>query len=288
MARILVIEDSPENLELMSYLLEAFGHVAIRAADGEQGVEIAGREIPDLIICDIHLPQMDGYAVARQLKRNPMHSSIPLVAVTALAMVGDRDKVLAAGFDGYIAKPIVPKRFVAQVESYLRPPADHGPTRPPPAQAPTPPPPAPTQMAATIWHGEHAKVLAVDDSPPNRELLRQTLEPVGYEARVVATVAEALASARQWLPDLILSDLHMPHKDGFDFIRAAKADSRLAAVPFIIITSSLWVDHDRATAQRLGATRFLTRPIAPAVLLDEIAACLPPSKGIADGADPDR
>ncbi|MFZ2853349.1 MAG: response regulator [Rhodocyclaceae bacterium] len=122
MARILVIDDSPQNLELMSYLLQAFGHVVWRAADGEQGVETARREVPDLIVCDIHLPKMDGYAVASQLKRDPALCSIPLVAVTALAMVGDRDKVLAAGFDGYLAKPIIPRRFVGQIESYLRAP----------------------------------------------------------------------------------------------------------------------------------------------------------------------
>ena len=128
MARILVIEDSPENLELMCYLLEAFGHTALRAADGEQGLEIARLDAPELIVCDIHLPRMDGYEVARRMKGNPLLASLPLVAVTALAMVGDRDKVLAAGFDGYLAKPIVPKRFVEQIESYL-----HGPVRGRPA-----------------------------------------------------------------------------------------------------------------------------------------------------------
>lgn len=122
MARILVIEDNPESLELMRYLIHAFGHAALLATDGEPGIDLALSETPDLIVCDIHLPTMDGYEVARQMKRNPALRSIPLVAVTTLAMVGDRDKVLAAGFDGYIAKPIVPKRFVEQLESYLRTP----------------------------------------------------------------------------------------------------------------------------------------------------------------------
>lgn len=277
MARILVIEDSPENLELMCYLLQAFGHVVLRASDGEQGVEVARREAPDLLICDIHLPKMDGYAVVRQIKGNPVLCSIPLIAVTALAMVGDRDKVLAAGFDGYLAKPIVPKRFVEQIESFLDASLRARPT----------PAPSPAPLAATLWHGPQARaqaqVLVVDDSPSNRELLRHTLEPAGYATRLVATVHDAIAMAQKQLPDLILCDLHMPHEDGFSFIRQAKADPRLAVVPFIIITSSVWVDRDRATAQRLGAIRFLTRPIAPRVLLKEIAACLSPEKGDANG-----
>ena len=116
---ILVIEDNPANRELMTYLLKAFGYAVIAADDGAKGLELARREMIDLIICDIHLPGMDGYEVASRLKEHPVLCRIPLIAVTALAMVGDRDKVLAAGFDGYIAKPIEPEMFVGQVESFI-------------------------------------------------------------------------------------------------------------------------------------------------------------------------
>lgn len=284
MARILVIEDSPEHLDLMSYLLEAFGHVALRAVDGAQGLEIARQELPDLIVCDIQLPKIDGYEVARQIKRNPVLCATPLIAVTALAMVGDREKVLAAGFDGYFTKPVIAKRFVDQIESYLRAPHRGNPA---PAAAPAPAP-APAPLAATVWHSRHAQVLVVDDSPSNRELLRQTLEPAGYETRLAGTIHDALATARDRVPDLILSDLHLPGEGGFDFIRQAKADPRLAAVPFIILTSTIWADRDRATAAGLGAVRLLSRPIAPRALLDEIVACLPPQQGNANGEHPGR
>src|SRR5215211_5441343 len=118
-ARILIIEDNPTNLDLMTYLLSAFGHTPLMAHDGEEGLQAAQRETPDLIICDLQLPRLNGYEVARWLKSHPGLRAIPLVAVTALAMVGDRDKVLAAGFDGYIAKPIVPRSFVGEVEAFL-------------------------------------------------------------------------------------------------------------------------------------------------------------------------
>src|SRR6185436_9119857 len=98
MARILVIEDNPASLSLMTYLLKAFGHTFFPASDGEEGIAVARRERPDLILCDIQLPKLDGHEVCRQLKTDPATSEIPIVAVTAYAMVGDREKLLAEGF----------------------------------------------------------------------------------------------------------------------------------------------------------------------------------------------
>lgn len=118
--RILVIEDNPQNLELMCYLLRAFGHTVLAARNGAEGIEMSRREMLDAIICDVHLPGVDGYEVARHLKKHPVLRQIPLIAVTALAMVGDREKLLSAGFDGYIDKPIDPERFVKQIEAFIK------------------------------------------------------------------------------------------------------------------------------------------------------------------------
>ena len=118
-ARILVIEDDLASRELMTYLLQAFGHTLQCAGDGAEGLEAIGREGPDLVICDVHLPKIDGYEVARQLKWHPTWRTIPLVAVTASAMAHDRNKALAAGFDGYLTKPIDPETFVQQIEAFL-------------------------------------------------------------------------------------------------------------------------------------------------------------------------
>ena len=118
--RILVIEDNPANLELMTYLLTAFGHTTTAARDGEEGVTAAVACIPDIILCDLAMPGLDGFGVARRLKAEPALRAVPLIAVTASAMVGDREKVIATGFDGYISKPIVPETFVEEVEAFLR------------------------------------------------------------------------------------------------------------------------------------------------------------------------
>lgn len=119
MARILIIEDNPTNMELMSYLLTAFGHTPLMAFDGESGVRMAREQRPDLILCDVYLPKLDGYGVVAALKGDPALRAIPVLASTALAMVGDRERLMEAGFDGYLAKPIEPELFVDQLAPFL-------------------------------------------------------------------------------------------------------------------------------------------------------------------------
>lgn len=120
-ARILVIEDNPTNMELVEYLLKAAGHTFLSATDGMRGLEVIRRERPDLIVCDLQMPVLDGYAVLRQLRADAQLRSIPIIAVTALSMPGDRRNVLVAGFNGYISKPIEPENFIADLEKLLPP-----------------------------------------------------------------------------------------------------------------------------------------------------------------------
>ena len=118
-ARILIIEDNKTNLELVDYLLKASGYETLTARDGEEGLRTAREEHPDLVICDLQMPVMDGYEVVREMKKDPLLRSIPIIAVTALSMPGDRSNILAAGFDGYLSKPIDPETFVRSVQDFL-------------------------------------------------------------------------------------------------------------------------------------------------------------------------
>ena len=114
---ILVIEDNEQNLYLVRFLLEARGHLISEARSGPEGIAAARAAPPDLILLDIQLPQMDGYAVARVLRQIPVFDAVPIVAVTSYALTGDRAKALAAGCDGYVEKSINPQTFVAEVEA---------------------------------------------------------------------------------------------------------------------------------------------------------------------------
>ena len=118
--KILVIEDNEQNLYLTTFILEKHGYEVVQARDARQGIELASQVDPKLILLDIQLPVMDGYAVARELRSNPALARVPIVAVTSYAMAGDRERVLAAGCAGYIEKPINPDTFMAELEQYLQ------------------------------------------------------------------------------------------------------------------------------------------------------------------------
>jgi two-component system cell cycle response regulator DivK len=118
--RILYIEDNPENRMLMRRVLMAEGYIIEEAVDGQTGLQKAAESPPDLILIDINLPEIDGYEVTARLKQLPNMLGVPIIAVTANVMKGDREKTLAAGCDGYIQKPIDIDLLPSQIESFLK------------------------------------------------------------------------------------------------------------------------------------------------------------------------
>lgn len=117
--RLLIIEDNEQNFYLMRFLLEKNGFTVVGAEDGRKGIEMALSCDPLAILLDIQLPEMDGYAVAAELKKHHKLGGVPIIAVTSYAMVGDRENIMAAGATGYIEKPINPETFVAEIRQYL-------------------------------------------------------------------------------------------------------------------------------------------------------------------------
>lgn len=117
--KVLLIEDNPQNRYLATFLLEARGYQVIPAQDGLEALALAADLQPDLVLLDIQLPQMDGYQVVQRLREIPRLLKVPILAVTSYAMPGDRDKALAAGFTGYLEKPINPETFVGDIEAHL-------------------------------------------------------------------------------------------------------------------------------------------------------------------------
>ena len=119
MKRILVIEDTEDNRQILRDLLSSAGYEIIEAVDGESGVSMAAKELPDLILMDIQLPVIDGYEATRRLKADPATRHIPVVAVTSYALVGDEAKAREAGCDGYVAKPFSPRLLLETVREFL-------------------------------------------------------------------------------------------------------------------------------------------------------------------------
>lgn len=117
--KILVIEDNEQNLYLITFILEKNGFAVVSARDGREGIDKACDETPSLILLDIQLPLMDGYEVARRMRQIDTVKSIPIIAVTSYAMVGDRERSLDAGCTGYMEKPINPMTFMDEIRKYL-------------------------------------------------------------------------------------------------------------------------------------------------------------------------
>jgi two-component system cell cycle response regulator len=266
--RILLIEDNAINLELMLYMLQAWGHQVLTAITAEDGLELARRTQPQLIISDVQLPGMDGYALARLIKADPQLRDIPLMALTAYAMVGDREQARAAGFDGYFSKPIDPASFMTALEAVL---PNKG--QAPAADESHPGPGDTVPSDLTALHPS-TRLLLVDDGQFNLDFKRTLFEPAGYQVSTAADATTALSLLRQQPFDLVLSDVMMRGSSGFELLAQVRADPGLRDTPFILLTSSCTDERSRAIGLELGANRYLIRPIEPEALLSEIRACL--------------
>jgi two-component system cell cycle response regulator DivK len=119
MAKVLVVEDNPANMKLATVLLQSAGHTVLSAMDAEAGLTLARGEQPNLILMDIQLPGMDGLEATAMLKGDDATRAIPVIALTALAMKGDEERIRAAGCDGYIAKPMRYQEFLAAIAARL-------------------------------------------------------------------------------------------------------------------------------------------------------------------------
>lgn len=119
MKKVLIIEDNENNMYLMRFILTKLGHTVIEARDGAAGVKLAKKNRPDLILMDIQLPVLDGYAASRLIREDGDLKEIPIIAVTSFAMVGDKEKALAAGCSAYMEKPIDPASFVKMLERFI-------------------------------------------------------------------------------------------------------------------------------------------------------------------------
>jgi CheY-like chemotaxis protein len=119
-SRILIVEDNPDNLELVRFLINQAGHQVLAATDGRKGLALARQQLPDLILLDLGMPELDGWSVAEELKKDPLTNSIPVVAITAYTLPGDRRRAIEAGCDGYISKPLNVSTFIEEISQYLK------------------------------------------------------------------------------------------------------------------------------------------------------------------------
>jgi CheY-like chemotaxis protein len=252
MARILVVEDSPDIRELVRMLLEPSGHQLFFAADGHEGISAARREKPDLVLMDLSLPVVSGWEATRQIKNDPETASTIILAVTAHAMQGDRDRALAAGCDGFLSKPIDEETFEREIASYL--------ARPRPAGPRWTPEPAGDARGEEKLSG---RILVVDDQPEVAELIRDDLRADGHDVLLAANLEEALAHfTPESVFDVVVVDVMLGEESGYDLAGELIARSS-EYLPVLLVTAGR-IDRERGYAA--GADDFIAKPIEAAEL----------------------
>ncbi|KFI06446.1 response regulator [Massilia sp. BSC265] len=268
MARILIIEDNPANVELMAFLLTAHGHGAVSAPDGARGIAAARAAPPDLVACDVNLPGMNGFSVLAALKAEPALAGVPVLAVTALAMAGDREKVLAAGFDGYISKPIEPESFVAELEAFL--PGAAGAATPASA-VPAGPAPAAIPPAADLLPARPT-VLLVDDDPFMLAVLADMLGDEPVRVLSAASGPEALALLERGPVEVILCDQAMPGMNGTEVL--VQVAARHPRTVRLMLTGQQDLAEIESALRSGVADAHYAKPVSGATLRERIREAL--------------
>ncbi len=248
---VLTVDDDPRVGVLLRGFLEPAGYRVRVATDPRTGVSEALREVPDVIVVDLMMPEMSGFEVLELLAADPRTRSVPAIVLTAADLSAEDRSYLRSRARAVAAKgTLTREELVAAIDRAHRPPA------------PTPPPGT-------------ATILVVDDHDLNRELARSILERRGYRVLEAADGEAAVAAARQHQPELILMDLAMPVKDGFAATQDIKADPALRRIPVVALTA-LAMRGDEEKARRAGFDGYVTKPINREVLEAEVARQLAP------------
>jgi PAS domain S-box-containing protein len=235
LTKVLVVEDDPDIAALIQLHLAGNGRDVLIAQRGDEAVEVAQRERPDLITLDILLPDVDGFAVLEELKSNPATRGIPVVVVSVLP---DRNECLRLGAVDYVTKPIDEQRLLRAVRKVL---------------------------------ARRGTVLVVDDDEDTLSLMREILRANGFGVRTTSRGLRALRVAREVQPALILLDLKMQDLDGQAVLKRLKNDPVTRDIPVVMLTGSTLIDDARRQkVLALGAARFMSKPFSVEELMEEI------------------
>ncbi|NJM65443.1 MAG: response regulator [Acaryochloris sp. RU_4_1] len=299
MPKILLVEDNELNRDMLGRRLHRRGYEVVIAVDGAEGVSKATSEQPDLILMDMSLPVMNGWQATQNLKAGVQTASIPIIALTAHAMVGDQEKALAAGCDDYDTKPVDLKRLLQKIEKQLQA-AQTRSTVPTGSSVAIPtassvvmvleqPVASPVTAsleplaAIALEHeppGTQAnqvftpfnvspKLLVVDDNEANRDMLSRRLERKGFEVLLADSGESALAVLATTDVSLVLLDIMMPGIGGIETLRRIRQMYSQAQLPVIMATAKD-TSEDIVEALELGANDYITKPIDLPVALARI------------------
>ena len=283
---ILLVEDNEMNRDMLSRRLRRKGYEVKIAVNGAEGCSMARSERPALILMDLSLPIMDGWDATRRIKSDQQTSSIPIIALTAHAMVGDLEKALDAGADDYDTKPVELNRLLGKMEALL-------------AKFPSVESVTPKEQAIPIVEihqnmspvqpssndSANYKILIVDDNDLNRDMLSRRLKRANYEVLLAESGEEALKILQQETVDLVLLDIMMPGLSGTDTLKRIRQNYSQAQLPVLMATAKD-ASEDMVKAFELGANDYITKPIDFPVALARIQSHLKTMKAVSQESLP--
>jgi CheY-like chemotaxis protein len=233
--KVLVVEDDPDIAQLIQLHLAGNGREVLIAHRGDEALELAQRECPDLITLDVLLPDTDGFALLEALKSDPVTREIPVIIVSVLP---DQEEGLRLGAVSYVTKPIDEQQLLQAVQQVLL---------------------------------QRGTVLVVDDDRDNLSLMRSILRAHSFDVRTTSRGARVLRVAREVQPALILLDLKLPDLDGYAVLKRLKGNPKTQEIPVIVMTGSTTIDAaKREKVFALGAARFMSKPFSIDELIKEI------------------
>jgi len=271
-AKILIVDDEPTIAKIDAHYLKKNGFDVLIATNGTHAVRTAFRELPDLILLDLMMPEIDGLTALRILKRNPKTKGIPVIIVSAKGQQADVTKAIDAGAVDYVVKPFHERTLVEKVKGALRSVSEHrGDDDVSPTTRGTPLPPK-----------GRATVLVVEDDHFMGRLMKYRLEQQNYRVILAKDGAQALDAARTNRPDLVLLDIMIPGMNGYQVCEALRADPATQPIP-ILIASALSGEEGRAKALSLGADDYMVKPFRMDELISRIQALLEKSSDDSKG-----
>lgn len=250
--RVLVVDDSAINREILVEMLTAAGVICEQAENGMQAVQQLELHAFDVVLMDMEMPQMDGRESTRQIRTDPRWTHLPIIATTAHADAPTGEDHASQGFSDYLGKPVQPQALYALLRKWARPvnsePATHHKRAP---------------LGVPDFSG--AKALVVDDLPANRELLRELLQDTGISVMEAADGRSALDKLLRERFDVVLMDVQMPVMDGYTTTRHIRAQAQLASLPVIAVTAHA-LAGDREKCLNAGMSDYLAKPVTPPLL----------------------
>lgn len=251
---VLVVDDEVDNLELIAEILHFYGAVARTARNGVEALEILEEFTPCLILLDLSMPRMDGWQTRPRIKAMFAEREMPIVALTAHAMIGDKERVLNAGFDGYISKPVNMPTFMKDIALILQQKEEKKETK------------------MLNWN-----VLVIEDEADSMELVQGLFDHYGVQSTGVQNAEQALNVLQTTIPDLILVDLELPGMDGWTFLKQLQANPRWMQTPRVAFSAY----HSSSLAQKAidaGFHAYFAKPIDATGFVRELEILVKSSK----------